>query len=81
MKNTHKTNSAFQLKTLTKALAFALTASAVPYSYAAEEGASEETEVIAVTGIRGSIIKSINEKRFSGDILDSISSEDIGKLS
>lgn len=52
-------------------------------SYAAEEVnkvAEEEIEVIKVTGLRGSIIESINTKRFSSEVVEAISAEDIGKL-
>ncbi len=40
----------------------------------------EQIEVIEVTGLRGSLIKSINTKRFSSQVVESISAEDIGKL-
>ncbi|WP_448563339.1 TonB-dependent receptor [Thalassotalea ganghwensis] len=42
--------------------------------------AKEEVEVIEVKGLRGSLIKSINTKRFSSNVVDAISAEDIGKL-
>jgi len=54
--------------------------------YAAQESEAEtaknqeEIEVIQVTGIRGSLIQSMNTKRFSGSVVDSISAIDIGKL-
>jgi len=41
--------------------------------------ANEEIEVIEVTGLRGSLIKSINDKRFSSNVVDTINAEDIGK--
>jgi len=40
----------------------------------------DEVEVITVTGIRGSLKKSMNDKRFATEIMDSISAEDIGQL-
>ena len=40
----------------------------------------EEIEVIQVTGIKGSLMQSMNNKRFSNDIVDTISAEDIGKF-
>jgi TonB-dependent receptor len=43
-------------------------------------GITQNIEVITITGIRGSLSKAINAKRFSDDIVDSISSEDIGKF-
>ena len=46
---------------------------------AAENNLTEETiEVIQVTGIRGSLKASLNSKRFSDSVIDSISAEDIG---
>lgn len=44
-----------------------------------KENEKGDLEIIQVTGIKGSLIKSINDKRFSGNISDSINSEDIGK--
>ncbi|MDZ7902436.1 MAG: TonB-dependent receptor plug domain-containing protein [Rheinheimera sp.] len=40
----------------------------------------EKIEVINVTGIRGSLIKSMDTKRSSEGIVDAISAEDIGKF-
>lgn len=42
--------------------------------------AEEKIEVISVTGIRGSLIKSMDTKRSSTGIVDAISAEDIGKF-
>jgi len=39
-----------------------------------------DIEIITVQGIKGSIQKSMNDKRFSNEIMDSISAEDIGQL-
>ncbi len=52
---------------------------------AAEETAvkkhkSTDIEIITVTGIKGSIAQSMNDKRFSSEIMDGISAEDIGQL-
>lgn len=49
---------------------------------AAEEvkAADQETEVIEVRGIRGSLKQALNQKRFSNAVVDSISAEDIGKF-
>eukprot|EP01093_Parvamoeba_rugata_P019638 TRINITY_DN8_c0_g5_i1.p1 TRINITY_DN8_c0_g5~~TRINITY_DN8_c0_g5_i1.p1 ORF type:complete len:1159 (-),score=273.19 TRINITY_DN8_c0_g5_i1:1475-4951(-) len=45
-----------------------------------EANSDEDTiEVIEVSGLKGSIKKSINDKRFSDNISDSINAEDIGK--
>lgn len=40
----------------------------------------DEIEIITVTGVRGSIQQSMNDKRFSDEIMDGISAEDIGQL-
>ena len=55
----------------------ALTSISVPVAVAQEAG---ETEVIEVTGIRGSQKANINAKRFSNAIVDAITAEDIGKF-
>ena len=47
---------------------------------AAEEDNPENDETIVITGFRGSIIESINTKRYSSSVVESISAEDIGKL-
>ncbi len=41
---------------------------------------NDKIEVIEVKGIRGSLTKALNTKRFSDSVLDSISAEDIGKF-
>ena len=41
---------------------------------------AKEIEVITVSGIRGSLSKAVNTKRFSDGVVDVISSEDIGKF-
>lgn len=40
----------------------------------------DEVEVIEVKGFRGSVIKSLNTKRFSDTVVDAISADDIGGL-
>lgn len=59
-----------------------LMASATGFSSSAmAQGAqTDEVEVIQVRGIRGSVVKSINAKRFANSIVDAVSSEDIGKF-
>ncbi len=39
----------------------------------------DETEIIEVTGFKGSLLKSMAQKRLSGNVSDSIFAEDIGK--
>lgn len=46
----------------------------------ADEANSDEIEVIYVRGLRSSIVKSINNKRFADSVVDSITATDIGKL-
>ncbi|TYK65744.1 TonB-dependent receptor [Colwellia echini] len=46
-------------------------------SYQAEKA---DVEVIQVKGLRGSIVESINTKRFSSSVVEAITAEDIGKL-
>ncbi|MCU4676452.1 TonB-dependent receptor [Catenovulum sp. 2E275] len=48
--------------------------------FAAEEETSEDVEVIQVKGIKGSLNKALNNKRFNTQIVDSIVAEDIGKF-
>jgi len=47
---------------------------------AAEKKAEEEVEVIQVTGFRKSVVESIHLKRYSSNVVEAISAEDIGKL-
>jgi len=47
---------------------------------ATKEAKVDETEVITVSGIRGSLNDALNNKRFSDQIVDSISAEDVGKF-
>jgi phosphoribosylformimino-5-aminoimidazole carboxamide ribotide isomerase len=45
-----------------------------------KKNADDQVEVIEVTGFRGSVIKSLNTKRFSDTVVDAISADDIGGL-
>lgn len=45
----------------------------------AKKTVKEAVEVIEVTGFRGSVMKSLNAKRFSDNVSDNIYAEDIGK--
>lgn len=69
---------------LTCAILGAAAIATTSYSVNAQEqeksDAKGEIEVIEVTGIRGSIVQSMNNKRFSNNIVDTISAEDIGKF-
>ncbi|NMP30006.1 TonB-dependent receptor [Thalassotalea sp. M1531] len=61
-----------------------LAVSAPMYAQAAEEAQAaqgeDEVEVIEVRGFRRSVVESINTKRYSSEVVESISAEDIGKL-
>ncbi|MFT4924689.1 MAG: iron complex outermembrane receptor protein [Phenylobacterium sp.] len=55
-------------------------------SFAADDKAADkikttdEIEMIQVTGIRGSVVQSLNTKRFSNSTVDAVTAEDIGKF-
>lgn len=49
-------------------------------AYAAKQDAEAEIEVIQVNGFRKSVVESINLKRYSSNVVEAISAEDIGKL-
>lgn len=69
---------------LSLAISQALLAASLSTTYvqAAEENTAEQSdvEVIQVRGIRGSLVKSLNTKRFSGSVVDAVTAEDIGKF-
>lgn len=64
------------LSTTAAGMALAMTAGAL----AQETEEAQTDDVITVTGIRGSILSSIAEKRENTSIVEAISAEDIGKL-
>ncbi|WP_111978720.1 TonB-dependent receptor [Algibacillus agarilyticus] len=70
----------FKCSLITTAVAAALTLSAQQAIAADVENEAEEIEVIEVSGIRGSLNKALNNKRFAMQIVDSIVAEDIGKF-
>ncbi len=49
-------------------------------AHSAELKSTDEVEVIQVRGIRGSVVKSLNTKRYSNAIVDAVTAEDIGKF-
>ncbi|WP_286234549.1 TonB-dependent receptor [Thalassotalea sediminis] len=61
-------------------LSFGSVAMISSQAIANEQEAKKAVEVIEVKGIRGSLSKALNAKRFSDSVLDSISAEDIGKF-
>ena len=67
----------------TSSLALAIFAAMASTSAVAEDAAKEkidEIEVITVTGIKGSLVRSLFDKRNAGSVIDGISAEDIGKF-
>ncbi len=72
-------------KTFTKtriatSLSMILGATALPAISAEEPTPDDKIEVIEVTGIRSSLIKSMDIKRSSSGVVDAISAEDMGKF-
>ena len=59
---------------------FAVTFNPVFAQESDAENKEGEVEVIQVSGLRGSIVASINNKRFSSSVVEAITAEDIGKL-
>ncbi|MBU2879918.1 MULTISPECIES: TonB-dependent receptor [Aliiglaciecola] len=74
------THNKFKKSVLTKSISLLLTSSVIMPTIAQESPPNDGTEVIAVTGIRGSLFNSMNLKRDSEGVVDAISSEDIGKF-
>jgi TonB-dependent receptor len=72
-------NNRFTKTQIATSLSIALGAFSAPMVYAADE-ADDVVEVIEIKGIRGSVIKSMDAKRSSTGIVDTISSEDMGKF-
>jgi TonB-dependent receptor len=70
----------FNKTKLATSLSLVLGMSSILPAHAADEVSEENIEVISVTGIRGSLIKSMDVKRSSSGVVDSISAEDIGKF-
>ena len=81
-------NNKFVLNRITRACILAIGTSSLSMVAMAEEENdinkaetdAEVIEVIEVTGIKGSLRQSMNNKRFATEITDSISAEDIGEL-
>lgn len=62
-------------------IATAIAASLTPVAYAEEGKKSDETEIIEVRGIRGSLAKAQQIKRTADSVVDAITVEDLGKFS
>lgn len=74
------THNKFKKTLLTKSISLLLSSAVIMPSIAQESPANDGTEVISVTGIRGSLLKAMDLKRDSEGVVDAISSEDIGKF-
>ena len=71
----------FKKGVLASSIAMVLAGGTAPFAMAAEEAAAaDDTEVIEVRGLRGSLKANVNAKRFSDAVVDVISAEDIGKF-
>jgi len=71
----------FKKGVLASSIAVVLAGGAAPLAMANEaNSADQETEVIEVRGIRGSLKENINQKRFADNVADVITAEDIGKF-
>jgi TonB-dependent receptor len=72
--------SNFKKTQIAKSLSIILGATVVAPTIAAQENETDNIEVIEVTGIRSSMVKSMDIKRSSQGIVDAINAEDIGKF-
>ncbi|GGA75286.1 hypothetical protein GCM10011369_16460 [Neiella marina] len=79
------TDTNFKLSALALAVVSAMSFNAVAAeqnqdtTVVAAEDSSEAVEVIEVKGLRGGLLKSMNNKRFNSNVSDSINAEDVGK--
>lgn len=79
MKNPSSRITKFRNHTSIAAIGFTL-ALVIGSPAFAQEAPAEEEEAIVVTGFRASLQNAVNEKKKSEQIVESVSSEDIGKL-
>ncbi|WP_276754134.1 TonB-dependent receptor [Pseudoalteromonas marina] len=77
-------NNTFKYSLIASGIISGVFASSSLYAQEAETQAAEQAEkdieVIYVRGFKSSIVKSINNKRYSDSVVDSITATDIGKL-
>ena len=84
MKSTNKRNTAIRAAILGGVSTLALCAGAAP-SFAQQTGtttaaaATDDSTVVVITGIRGSLQRSMNIKKKADGVVDGISAEDVGK--
>jgi len=69
----------FKTSLLATAVVSAIASTAV-YAEEVTKDKVEEIEIISVSGIRGSLVRSLFDKRAAGSVVDGISAEDIGKF-
>jgi len=70
----------FTKKTLAVAISTLITTGAMTSVWAAETDETSEDEVIVITGIRGSLTKSMHQKREESGVMDAINAEEMGKF-
>ncbi|WP_394190116.1 TonB-dependent receptor [Pseudoalteromonas atlantica] len=70
----NKLHLAISASLITSALSLPMVA------HSAQATNTDEVEVIQVRGIRGSVVKSLNTKRYANTIVDAVTAEDIGKF-
>ncbi len=70
----------FKRSSLALCVTGALMGASSPVLAAEEQQADENIEVIEVKGMRRSLEKSLNTKRFANSVVDAITAEDIGKF-
>lgn len=78
--NTPIKRTGFSRKPLAAAMAMLFGATGSLHAVAQEEKTDEDFEVISVSGIRGSLIKSMEIKRDYKGVMEAISAEDMGKF-
>ncbi|MFX7808555.1 hypothetical protein ABTK09_20205, partial [Acinetobacter baumannii] len=62
------------------ALGSAAVAPAVAQEAAPASSGTQQLEAVEIRGVRATLKKNLSEKRESGNIVDSISAEDVGKF-
>ncbi len=70
----------FTKKTLAVAVSTLISTGAMTTSWAAENEENVDDEIIVITGIRGSLTKSMHQKREESGVMDAINAEEMGKF-
>ncbi|MBU2878240.1 MULTISPECIES: TonB-dependent receptor [Aliiglaciecola] len=79
MSRTNVTPRASKFSKVSTAVILGLLSSASANLYA-QESSEGDVEAITIKGVRGSLLKSLNQKRFANKVVDVITAEDIGKF-